>query len=88
MTTLGKHKKSWAHNGHRNIALLRSNIGTKEHQLKKALKGFEPRELMRGTEENGKLTFIPICSPPQYLIACALPVFKSSSWLFFRVNWS
>ena len=23
-----KHKKSWAHNGHRNIALLRSNIGT------------------------------------------------------------
>ena len=23
-----KHKKSWAHNRHRNIALLRSNIGT------------------------------------------------------------
>ena len=23
-----KHKKSWAHNGHQNIALLHSNIGT------------------------------------------------------------
>ena len=23
-----KHKKSWAHNGHRNIALLSSNVGT------------------------------------------------------------